>query len=105
MCSHMPPPNPNQMIRARVSGDWTPSMMHEPVRLTGRLSAEDTQHVFRIVDGDVPMRASFVMDVSTVETMKDLYSEVQATNDWAADLAARLRASGQLKSQQSDIGK
>lgn len=105
MCSHMPPPNPNQMIRARVSGDWVPSMVHEPVRLTGKLSAEDTQHIFRIVDGDVPMRASFVMEVSNVETMKDLYSEVQETNEWAAGLAERLRASGQLPSQQGDAEK
>ncbi len=66
MCSHTPPPNPNQMIRARLSGDWSPQMMHEPVRLTGTLMAEETQHLFRIVDGDVPMRASFVMDVAEV---------------------------------------
>ncbi|MEP4803082.1 MAG: DUF3299 domain-containing protein, partial [Hyphomicrobiales bacterium] len=33
MCSHMPPPPPNQMIRVRLNGDWTPSYFHEPVRL------------------------------------------------------------------------
>ena len=64
MCSHMPPPNANQMIRARVSGDWRPRLMHEPVRLTGILSVEETNHSFRIVDGKVPMRASYVLEVS-----------------------------------------
>lgn len=103
MCSHMPPPNPNQMIRARLKGDWSPQMVHEPVRMTGILISEQTQHTFRIVDGDVPMRASFVMQVDQVETMDDLYSEAQPTNEWAEGIAARLRASGQLPKKQGDI--
>lgn len=84
MCSHVPPPNPNQMIRARISGDWTPSILHEPVRLTGKLVAEETNHVFRIVDGDVPMRASFIMTVEQVETMKDLRAHMRETNPFTA---------------------
>ncbi len=98
MCSHMPPPNPNQMIRARLSGEWFPEMMHEPVQLTGMLTAEETQHVFRVVDGDVPMRASFVMEVAEVKTIRDMQSAA-TTNDWAAGIAERLRAAGQLPSQ------
>lgn len=90
MCSHVPPPNPNQMIRARISGDWTPSMLHEPVRLTGRLTAQETQHVFRIVDGDVPMRASFVMNVQKVDTMNDLRAHMRASNPFTAHQSQRL---------------
>jgi hypothetical protein len=99
MCSHVPPPNPNQMIRARLNGDWAPQMMHEPVKLTGKLTVHDTQHVFRVVDGDVPMRASFVMDVEAVQTMPAIASRPQQNNEWAAKLAERLRASGQLPKQ------
>lgn len=100
MCSHTPPPNANQMIRARVKGDWSPSAIHEPVRLTGKLSIEETNHSFRIVDGDVPMRSSYVLEVSHTETMQDLMANAPETNDWAASIAEKLRASGQLPSQQ-----
>lgn len=105
MCSHMPPPDPNQMIRARLSVDWSPRMMHEPVRLTGVLIAKETRHSFRIVDGDVPMRASFVMEVSKVETMKDLYSDVQTPNVWAAGLAERLRTARRLHEGEEETRK
>lgn len=105
MCSHVPPPNPNQMIRARLSGDWSPSMLHEPVRLTGQLLAQETQHSFRIVDGDVPMQSSFVMEVANVETFKDLQANADATNAWAQKLADDLRASGQLPPKEDEAEK
>ena len=105
MCSHVPPPNPNQMIRARLSGDWSPSMLHEPVRLTGQLLAQETQHSFRIVDGDVPMQSSFVMEVANVETFKDLQANAEATNAWAQKLADDLRASGQLPPKEDEAEK
>ena len=95
MCSHMPPPNANQMVRAVVEGDWSPKMMHEPVRLTGKLSVQQTQNSFHIVDGLVPMHASYVLDVTQVETIEDMRKSQQA-NDWATSHAERLRASGKL---------
>lgn len=102
MCAHVPPPNPNQMIRARVSDDWSPSMMHEPVRLTGQLSAKETLHTFRIVDGDVPMQSSLVMEVAHVETIKDLQSNAGQANAWAQKIADDLRASGHLPPKRED---
>ncbi|WP_085804123.1 DUF3299 domain-containing protein [Roseovarius albus] len=97
MCSHTPPPNANQMIRARVNSDWNPSTIHQPVRLTGTLSIEETNYSFRIVDGIVPMRASFIMDTTEVETAPVFGSPPQTTNEWATSIAERLRASGQLQ--------
>lgn len=70
-CSHMPPPNPNQLVRARLSSGWTPSANHEPVRLTGRLTISPTAHVIQVVDGPVKMNASFAMEVTGVETLAD----------------------------------
>lgn len=99
MCSHMPPPNANQMIRARVDSDWKPNTMHEPVRMTGNLSVKNTEHVLHLVDGEVPMRASFILDVFSVETIKDLRADPPSTNEWATFMTERLRASGQLPSQ------
>ncbi len=105
MCSHTPPPNSNQMIRARLTGDWSPATIHEPVRLTGKLIAKETQHSFRIVDGEVPMRSSFVMEVTEVQPMQAFHSGAQQTNEWAAGLAARLRTAGQLPGNTAEADK
>ena len=104
MCSHMPPPNANQMVRAVVEGDWAPKMLHEPVRLTGKLSIKETQESFHIVDGSVQMRASYVLDVTQVETIEDMRTN-QQTSDWAKSHAERLRASGSLYGPKQGVSK
>lgn len=100
MCSHVPPPDPNQMIRARISSDWSPSMLHEPVLLTGQLYAMDTQHTFHILDGNVPMRASFIMEVIDVETLDASKANAQKRNASIQDRAIRSRASRNLLQQE-----
>ena len=104
MCSHTPPPNANQMIRARVSSDWMPSTMHEPIRLTGTLSVEETIKAFHIVDGPVPMRASYLMEVTGVESIEDLRAGTPKTNEWAASIAEGLRSKGRLPIQTEGVG-
>lgn len=96
MCSHMPPPNPNQMIRVLLNEDWAPSYAHEPVRLTGTISIAPTDAVFHVVDGPVEMRATFTMVAEKVETLADMRAQADpdATREWAAAMAKRLRASG-----------
>jgi hypothetical protein len=66
MCSHMPPPVPNQMIRLRLLSDWHPSSIYEPARITGRLSINPTRNKVQIVDGLIDMHATFEMDVKGV---------------------------------------
>ena len=68
MCSHMPPPKPNQMVRLRLPGNWQPRAMYQPVQVSGLLSIEPTTHTVQVVDGPVPMHATYSMDVSTIET-------------------------------------
>ncbi|MEM8630905.1 MAG: DUF3299 domain-containing protein [Pseudomonadota bacterium] len=96
MCSHLPPPNPNQMVRLRLPGGWTPSMMHEPVRMTGKLSVAPSERSIFVVDGPVAMRATFDMEVTEVETFRRVSNEFQ-TNDWATGIADRLQSSGHLE--------
>lgn len=96
MCSHMPPPDPNQMIRVRLNGNWSPSYAHEPVRLTGRISITPTDTVFHVVDGPVQMRATFLMEAEKVETIREMraQADAEATREWAQKIIERLRASG-----------
>ena len=69
MCSHMPPPPPNQMIRVRLSDGWAPTFNHEPVRLTGRLVIDPSERQMVVVDGLMPMRATFRLDVMDAEPL------------------------------------
>lgn len=70
MCSHMPPPPPNQMIRMRMSADWVPRMVHEPVKVSGRLAINPSHREVVVVDGVVQMRATFELDVAKVKTLR-----------------------------------
>ncbi len=93
MCSHMPPPPPNQMIRVRLNGDWTPSYLHEPVRLTGRLTIDPSVRYMMVVDGVIPMNATFQLEASTVETLESEADRLE----WKQHVADRIRAAGNRK--------
>ncbi len=93
MCSHMPPPPPNQMIRVRLNSDWTPAYFHEPVRLTGQLNIDPTDHQMVVVDGLMPMRATFMLDADRVETLKSREDRLE----WSDSAADKLRAAGRRK--------
>ena len=69
MCSHMPPPPPNQMVRVRWKKEWHPRFIYEPVRLTGRLVIIPNERSVVVVDGLVPMRATYTMDAVEIEPM------------------------------------
>lgn len=96
MCSHMPPPDANQMIRARLKVHWKPSGIHEPVRVTGKLSIDPTAQAFRIVDGPVQMNATFQMDVEKLETLQGRqFGKIPAVPKHVAErMAERRRTTG-----------
>jgi len=100
MCSHMPPPNPNQLIRVRLNEPALRLRINEPVRVTGRLTIAPTHEVFRVVDGPVHMQATYVMEAARVETLADLRGggAGAASQDWARDLVNQLRGTGVLRS-------
>lgn len=70
MCSHMPAPDPNQMIRYRLSNGWQAQEIYEPVLLSGTLSLKTTRQEITLLDGQVEMLAAFEMDVSDVRSLE-----------------------------------
>ncbi len=80
MCSHMPPPPPNQMIRVRLNDDWAPSYFHEPVRLTGVLTIDPSEQSMMVVDGLMPMRATFRLDTDSVEILESQGDRLEWSN-------------------------
>lgn len=64
MCSHMPAPDPNQMIRYKLKTDWRAAEVYQPVRLSGRLTLKPTRRTIMLLDGEVEMISVFQMDVT-----------------------------------------
>jgi len=64
----MPPPDPNQMLRLRLKGEWYPQRIHEPAAVTGRLHLDPTENSFSVVDGPIRMNATWSMYVEAVDT-------------------------------------
>jgi len=69
MCSHMPAPDPNQMIRYRLSSQRDAGYVYEPVLLTGTLSLKTTRQEITLLDGQVEMLAAFEMAVTDVRSL------------------------------------
>ena len=84
MCSHTPPPNPNQLVRVRLKDDWQPRMLHEPVRLTGQLQISPSAYVVQVVDGPVNMISTFTMEVDSVETI-GLFDDAR-NSEWLGEM-------------------
>lgn len=101
MCSHIPPPAPNQMVRVRLADGWTPRRLHEPVRLSGHLTIEWSDAPVFVVDGPVQMRASFALDATLVEQLPAT-NDAEPTSGWAARLAEQPRAPGHVPDAAGD---
>ncbi|WP_420333767.1 DUF3299 domain-containing protein [Roseibium sp.] len=69
MCSHVPPPPPNQLLRLVFEEAWYPQFIYEPVKVSGRLEIDPSQRVMRVVDGPVKMVSTFTIDVTSVEAL------------------------------------
>ncbi|WP_170436697.1 DUF3299 domain-containing protein [Ruegeria arenilitoris] len=94
MCSHVPPPPPNQMVRLHLSDSWTPSTLYEPIAVTGQIRIDPTQKEMLVVDGPVLMKAAFTLEVDDVQTFGPIQSSKEATTNRASVLMGRIIATG-----------
>ncbi|NOD91435.1 DUF3299 domain-containing protein [Ruegeria sp. HKCCD4884] len=91
MCSHTPPPPANQLIRLTLGDDWSPSMMHEPVVVSGHLTIDPTERQLLVVDGLQVLNATFSLDVDDVQTFVDQRPAATQSNTLAKALAKKRR--------------
>ncbi|NOD78721.1 DUF3299 domain-containing protein [Ruegeria sp. HKCCD4332] len=94
MCSHVPPPPPNQMVRLRLSDSWRPSTVYEPIVVTGQIRIEQTQKEMLVVDGPVLMKAAFTLEVDDVQTFGPIQISEEAATNRASVLMGRIKATG-----------
>ncbi|WP_170427167.1 DUF3299 domain-containing protein [Ruegeria arenilitoris] len=95
MCSHVPPPPPNQMVRLHLSDSWTPSTVYEPIVVTGQIRVNLTQKEMLVVDGPVLMKAAFTLEVDDVQTFGPIQTSEEAATNRASVLMGRIKATGE----------
>ncbi|GAB5437400.1 DUF3299 domain-containing protein [Falsiruegeria mediterranea] len=91
MCSHVPPPPPNQMVRVRLNSDWRPQTIYEPVRLTGQIAVVPTEREVVVVDGPVRMQAAFTMEATKVEPLAFAGAMSAGGKAWVEKMTQQLR--------------
>jgi hypothetical protein len=72
MCSHLPPPPPNMLVRVRLTEDPQGQSLYVPVRVTGLLRVEPSDATIFILDGEARMLSGWTLDATTVEQREDL---------------------------------
>jgi hypothetical protein len=72
MCSHLPSPSPNKLVRVRLLDDPQGQSLYVPVRVTGLLRVEPSDATIFLLDGEVRMLSGWTLDASTVDRREDL---------------------------------
>jgi len=84
MCSHLPPPPPNQLVRVKMRADqqveslYTPVRiwgLHTPVKISGLLRVEPSDATIFILDGEVRMLSAWTLDVNIIRPVGRMKQE------------------------------
>lgn len=66
MCSHTPPPPPNQLIRVTVDAGSPARSLYTPVTATGLLAPQESNEIIFVLDGEVLMASMWTLDATEV---------------------------------------
>ena len=72
MCSHLPPPPPNKLVRVRLLDDPQGQSLYVPVRVSGLLRVEASDATIYILDGEARMFSGWTLYANTVDRREDL---------------------------------
>jgi hypothetical protein len=72
MCSHLPTPPPNKLVRVRLLDDPQGQSLYVSVRVSGLLRAEDSDATIYILDGEARMFSGWTLYANTVDRPDDL---------------------------------
>ncbi|MEM1129653.1 MAG: DUF3299 domain-containing protein [Pseudomonadota bacterium] len=69
MCSHMPPPPPNQLLRIRLAETHDIPLLYTPAIVRGTIRLQETNREVFVVDGPVPMWSAWTLQASQLENL------------------------------------
>lgn len=67
MCSHLPPPPPNRLVRISLRADQQVESPYVPIRVSGLLRAEPSDTTIFIHDGESRMLSGWMLDAKTID--------------------------------------
>jgi len=68
MCSHLPPPPPNQLVRVRLRAGQQVGSLYLPVRVSGKLHVEPSDETIFILDGESRMVSGWTLDAEVIKS-------------------------------------
>jgi hypothetical protein len=72
MCSHLPTPPPNKLVRVRLLDDPKSESVYVPVQVSGLLRAEESDTTIYVVDGEARMFSGWTLYANTVDRRQGL---------------------------------
>ena len=66
MCSHIPAPPPNQLVRLYFDPELGTGSIYLPVSVTGTLATEPSDETIHLLDGMVRMQSLWRLDADTL---------------------------------------
>ena len=69
MCSHIPAPPPNELVRVHYDSAVMKETMYMPVRVSGTLRTENNDETIHLLDGNVRMFSLWRLDTLSVTPM------------------------------------
>ena len=67
MCSHLPPPPPNQLVRVRLRAGQQVEFLYTPVRVSGKLHVEPSDETIFVLDGKVRMLSGWTLEGKAID--------------------------------------
>ncbi len=90
MCSHTPPPPPNQLVRVTFDTHILAKSLYVPVTVSGVLETVERNERIFVADGEVPMVSMWNLDATDVTVLASA-GDTAAVNPWRASLMAKYK--------------
>ena len=72
MCSHLPTPPPNKLVRVRLLDDPKGQSLYVPVQVSGLLRVEESDATIFVLDGEARMLSGWTLYAKTFDRREDL---------------------------------
>lgn len=71
MCSHLPSPPPNELVRVKLKDSPQGQSLYVPVQVSGLLRVEPSDATIFILDGQSRMLSGWTLDANTVDQLEN----------------------------------
>lgn len=89
MCSHMPPPPPNQLIRVQLAEPSPISTPYVMVQVSGSLQQQASDETIFVSDGETRMLSMWLLNAETVVAATGTTDTV-ALNEWQERIRSKI---------------